>query len=249
LQYAAQKNRFLLTNGLKTEDIKCYKSYKKGCISLFRRYHVSRRTGLLVNKSSDHRLSHLNPDPNLQNDGSNQNYFNSITSSEGKDSCNFGIPSDCRNWRGRRSLREKQLPAATLEMTAAPIPAAAAVNINSCHVYSNPNYPHSSLDVCGASQQIEIGGHPFFLTSGSVAETSLTNFSRSPVQSPVHSKGQSQGEVIFLKGHFWEEGLSHFQVLSVWWIFNQAIVEKDFLQFQTFAIKSAARFWAINNFL
>ena len=181
--------------GKRTSDLKQLLNWNDKLF--FRRYHVSRRTGLLVNKSSEHRLSHLNPDPGQPNDGSNQNYFNSITSSEGKDSCSFGIPSDCRNWRNRRSLREKQLPVAALEMTAAPVPAAAAaaVNINSCHVYSNPNYPHSSLDVCGASsQQIEIGGHPFFLTSGSVAETSLTNFPRSPIQSPVHSKGQSQGK-------------------------------------------------------
>ena len=121
-----------------------------------------------------------------------------MSSSEGKDSCHFGLPSDCRNWRNRRSLREKQLPAATLEMTAAPA-STAAVNMNSCHVYTNPNYPHSSLDVCATTQQIEIGGLPFFLTSGGggggggVAETSLTNFSRSPVHSPANSKGQSQG--------------------------------------------------------
>ncbi len=110
----------------------------------------------------------------------------------------FFILLDCGNWRNRRR-ENKQLPAA-LEMAAAPAPAPAVSIKNSCHVYTNPNYPHSSLDVCGTSKQIvEIGGLPFYLTSGKVAETSLSNndaghFLRSPVlQSPVHNNRISQG--------------------------------------------------------
>jgi hypothetical protein len=76
-------------------------------------------------------------------------------------------------------------------MTAAA--SAPAVSKNSCHVYTNPNYPHSSsLDVSGNAKQIEIGGLPFFLTSGVVAETSMSGgqFTRSPLHSPVNSNLQ-----------------------------------------------------------
>ena len=160
---------------------------------------------MLVNKSTDHIRPDLNPDPsNPLADPRGVNYFNSISSSEGKDSCNFGLPSDCGNWRSRRD-KPQPAAAATLEMTAASVPSSAAASKNSCHVYTNPNYPHSSLDVCAASQQIEIGGLPFFLTSGGVAETSLTNFSRSPVHSPVHSQGQSHGRALFILFNFSKE--------------------------------------------
>ena len=168
---------------------KATKSIINEIIDYFRRYHLTRRTGLLVQKSVSHRTNDLDPDQNnIQNTGSqNQNYFSSMSSSEGKDSCNFGIPSDCRNWRNRNRSRDKQLPGASLEMAAAPVPLDSK---NSCHVYTNPNYPHSSLDVCGTSKQIEIGGLPFFLTSGSMAETCL----RSPVHSSAISKEPVQGQ-------------------------------------------------------
>ena len=113
----------------------------------------------------------------------------------------FFKTSDCGNWRNRRR-ENKQLPTA-LEMATAPAPAAPVSIKNSCHVYTNPNYPHSSLDVCGTSsskQIVEIGGLPFYLTSGKVAETSLMNNDgnghclRSPVlQSPVHNNRIPQG--------------------------------------------------------
>jgi len=109
---------------------------------------------------------------------------------------NFCFQEPTADWNRffEAEQQQQQQPTASLEMAAASVPCSAAANINSCHVYTNPNYPHSSLDVCGASQQIEIGGLPFFLTSGGVAETSLTNFSRSPVHSPVHSQGQGHGK-------------------------------------------------------
>ena len=140
---------------------------------------MSRRTGLLVAKTASHHHGDLDPDQvNIQSSqNQNQNYFSSMSSSEGKDSCNF--PSDCNNWRNRR----KAAPPAALEM----VTAAAPVINNSCHVYTNPNYPHSTLEPGGTSKQIEIGGLPFYLSSGKAAETSMTNgnFMRSPLHSPV----------------------------------------------------------------
>jgi hypothetical protein len=61
----------------------------------FRRFYLTRRTGLLVNKNVNNPHADLleTDQNNRQNNGQNQNYFSSMSSSEGKDSCNFGIPS------------------------------------------------------------------------------------------------------------------------------------------------------------
>ena len=64
--------------------------------------------------------------------------------------------------------KEKQT---NLEMASSSLPESSG-----CHVYTNPNYPHSSHDVPESAKQIEIGGLPFYLPSGRVAETSLTTW-------------------------------------------------------------------------